>query len=556
MQTLRTILILSAAILVLPSCRNKTKEKELAIFINTHLAVVKHLAKETNLAYWTAANSGKEADYQKVSELQIKLRKIYSDANEFAYLKATKESGQVKDKLLARQLDRLYNAYLENQIDPELMKKIVELGNTIEKNFSTFRGSIDGKKVTDNTIRGILKEATVSAERQKAWEASKQVGEIVAGDLITLVKLRNEAARRVGFDNYHTMSLALSEQDVKEVDKIFDELDKLTAEPFKKMKSELDEQLASNCGVAVKDLMPWHYHDPFFQESPLVYQIGLDIYYEAKDVKELAAKFYDSIGLPIDSILEKSDLYERDGKNPHGFCTDIDKEGDVRVLCNIKNNEYWMETMLHEFGHGVYDRYKNAQVPYLLREPAHIFTTEAIAMLFGRLSRDAQWMKDMLGLSEEEKGRIEETCKKYAQLKQLIFARWAMVMYNFEKQLYANPDQDLNALWWNMVERYQFVQKPAGRNSPDWAAKIHFTIAPCYYHNYVMGELLASQLHNRIATKVLKNKGTSYVNHKEVGNYLKQKVFEPGAVYEWNTMIERATGEKLTAKYFVGQFVQ
>lgn len=129
-------------------------------------------------------------------------------------------------------------------------------------------------------------------------------------------------------------------------------------------------------------------------------------------------------------------------------------------------------------------------------------------------------------------------------------------MYNFEKQLYANPDQDLNALWWNMVERYQFVQKPAGRNSPDWAAKIHFTIAPCYYHNYVMGELLASQLHYRIATKVLKNKGTSYVNHKEVGNYLKQKVFEPGAVYEWNTMIERATGEKLTAKYFVGQFVQ
>jgi peptidyl-dipeptidase A len=30
----------------------------------------------------------------------------------------------------------------------------------------------------------------------------------------------------------------------------------------------------------------------------------------------------------------------------------------------------------------------------------------------------------------------------------------------------------------------------------------------------------------------------------------------PGARYKWNDMIERATGEKLTAKYYAKQFVQ
>jgi len=164
-----------------------------------------------------------------------------------------------------------------------------------------------------------------------------------------LVKLRNQAARKLGFDNYHTLSLATSEQDVKELDKIFEELYELTNEPYAKLKADLDSILAAKYEVAVTELMPWHYHDPFFQETPMVYDLDLDVYYEDKDIKELAVEFYAGIGLPVESILVNSDLYEREGKNPHAFCTDIDRQGDVRILCNLKNNESWMETILHEF---------------------------------------------------------------------------------------------------------------------------------------------------------------------------------------------------------------
>lgn len=218
-----------------------------------------------------------------------------------------------------------------------------------------------------------------------------------------------------------------------------------------------------------------------------------------------------------------------------------------------------METILHELGHAVYDKYHNPEVPYLLRRPTHIFTTEAIAMFFGRLSRNAAWMQQMMGLSDEQHGKIEKVSSRYSRLKQLIFARWAMVMYNFEKQLYANPDQDLNSLWWEMVEKYQFVKKPQGRIEPDWASKIHFTVAPCYYHNYMLGELLASQLHHHIVGDVLKLESDAevgYVDQNKVGDYLRKKVFEPGALYRWDNMIEQATGERLTPKYFVAQFVK
>ncbi len=37
------------------------------------------------------------------------------------------------------------------------------------------------------------------------------------------------------------------------------------------------------------DLMPWHYHDPFFQESPAVFDANLDAPYAKADILEARA---------------------------------------------------------------------------------------------------------------------------------------------------------------------------------------------------------------------------------------------------------------------------
>ena len=56
----------------------------------------------------------------------------------------------------------------------------------------------------------------------------------------------------------------------------------------------------------------------------------------------------------------------------------------------------------------------------------------------------------------------------------------------------------------NTEEKYQMVKSPPGRNAPDYGSKIHMIVAPVYYHNYMMGELFASQLHHAIAREVYK----------------------------------------------------
>jgi len=545
--------------LILFGCGYNAKEKQLEKFITTHVEKVEPITTQANLVYWDASTTGKPEDYDKLSRLQLEISRIYNNPKEHAFIKGMKESGQVRDARLARQLDKLYYAYLRNQIEPELLEKLVDSDTKIQEKYNTFRGTIDGKKVTMSDIYTIMTTETDCRKRELAWRASKQVGDVIVDDLIRLVKLRNQAARKVGFDNYHTMSIVTGEQDVKELDRIFDELRALTDKPFARMKAELDRILAESYGIAVKDLMPWHYHDPFFQRTPLVYELDLDLYYKKHDVKQLSEEYYAGVGLPVDDILARSDLYDRKGKYPHAFSEDVDRNGDVRILCNLQNTERWMETILHELGHAVYSKYHDRKEPWLLREPAHSFTTEAIAMFFGRLSRNAAWMQEMLGLSEKERVEIETISKKYLAFQQVLFARWAMVMFSFEKQLYANPDQDLNNLWWELVEKYQFVKRPPGPVDAGWASKLHFTTAPCYYHNYMMGELLASQLHHHIAHKVFKlesDDGVSYVGQPRLGDYLREKVFELGDLYHWNDMIARATGQPLTPKYFVEQFVK
>ena len=40
------------------------------------------------------------------------------------------------------------------------------------------------------------------------------------------------------------------------------------------------------------------------------------------------------------------------------------------------------------------------------------------------------------------------------------------------------------------------------------------------------------------------------------GAFIKDRIYSPGKMLPWNEMIEQATGEPLTAKYFVDLYVQ
>jgi peptidyl-dipeptidase A len=434
---------------------------------------------------------------------------------------------------------------------------MTEKANAIEQAFNVFRATLGEESLTDSQVRETLRQSTDSGRRRAVWEASKKVGAVIEADILELVHLRNDAARALGFDNYHEMMLELNEQKPAEVLALFDELDELTREPFAAAKQEIDRRLAERYSIQPGELRPWHYQDPFFQEAPDIASVNLDPIFAQADIVAVCKKFYAGIGLPIDDVIERSDLYEKPGKSPHAFCTDIDREGDVRVLGNIVPNEYWMTTMLHELGHSVYSsKFIPDSLPYVVRREAHILTTEGMAMMFERLASDSRWLT-ATGVPVADPvtyDRVAATKRKY---RLLVFSRWCQVMLRFEAAMYGNPNQDLNRLWWDLVEKYQLVRRPEGRNAPDYGSKIHIVSAPCYYHNYMMGELFACQLHHAMARELWSASDpthTIYFDDPAVGKFLIDRVFSQGAMLPWNSLTQYATGEPLNARAFAADF--
>jgi peptidyl-dipeptidase A len=168
-------------------------------------------------------------------------------------------------------------------------------------------------------------------------------------------------------------------------------------------------------------------------------------------------------------------------------------------------------------------------------------------MLFGRLARNPRWLTAVAGVDAADVGAVTDRLAGARRAALLVFARWVLVMTNFERGLYADPDADHDSRWWDLVEQYQRVRRPDGRSAPDWAAKIHLTVAPVYYQNYLYGELFASQLE-----ATLDAKAGGLVDEPRAGRMLVDAVFRPGGSLRWDRLVERATGEPLTAAHLAG----
>ncbi len=503
------------------------------------------LDRELGLAWWDASTHASPDADERRAAADLARREFLANGDAFTAVRERLAVADTTNGHTARALELLADTMIPHQVPADLLRALVDLETAVDARFTAYRADLEGTRVDDNALLEILRGSNDSGERRGAWEAGKQIGAEVADDVRQLARLRNDAARTLGYRDHFGLALATSALDEARLFATLEEVDRLTATPFTTWKAELDDGLAQRFGVDRDDLAPWHLDDPFFQDPPIGGAVDLDPYFARADLEALTRRTFAGLDLDIDPVLHASDLYARDGKNQHAFCIHIDREGDVRVLCNVEPNERWADTMLHEFGHAVYDRELDPDLPWLLREPAHALTTEGIAMMFGRLVRDPTWLHEIAGL---ERDTVQELAPRLAAAQRaslLVFARWVLVVTHFERELYADPEADLDTLWWDLVERFQHVRRPAGRHAPDWAAKIHLAVVPVYYQNYLYGELFASQLGAQ-----LREEHGGLVNAAQAGAHLRNQVFAPAAALRWDRFVEQATGRPLDARAF------
>jgi Zn-dependent M32 family carboxypeptidase len=145
---------------------------------------------------------------------------------------------------------------------------------------------------------------------------------------------------------------------------------------------------------------------------------------------------------------------------------------------------------------------------------------------------------ELFGLTPKEAGVVAETYK----LKEMFDLRNTMADSLFEFEAYAEPAQDLAALYNRTHSKYLGVDM---HGASVWAYNPMYGSDPIYLQSYVVGEIVARQISRKVDQNFGRRWGT------EAGAYLRTRFYSRGAGQTLDGLMRDGTGEALTARYLI-----
>ena len=392
---------------------------------------------------------------------------------------------------------------------------------------------IDGKETSKAEINKILQNEPDVDLRKKAYDAKVKGGDIIANDLIDFVKMRNEFAKTKGYNNFFEYQLKESyDVDADYLQNLLDEVYDNAKDVNKKLQLENKKELADEYGIGVDDLRAYHYG--LLLDNDPAKEINKSLK-DKEQIVDISKKAYSGMGYYVDNMPITLDLFPRKNKNTHGFCFDIEAGRDARILANLTNTTNSIDTLCHELGHCVYHIGISRNLPFL-DQTSYPAMTEAVAMMMGDLQQRENILKDTV--SEETLDKFKKDLKK----SEAKFINRSMLIIDFEKSMYENPDQDLGKLWHDLKVKYTGANEKEEINN-EWATIPHYLSHPAYYQNYFRANLIKAQMY-----KHLHNELGNITENKNTADYLNKNLFRFGTCMEENELIERFTGEPLSSK--------
>jgi peptidyl-dipeptidase A len=426
-------------------------------------------------------------------------------------------------------------------------------------------GATEAKLITANEIDDILASSTNLTERLAVWKASKESGVALKPGLLQLRDLRNRVARELSFSSFSGLRAANFGMSVDEMKTLTDRLVEETRPLYQQLHCWARHELAKRYGQPAPKLIPAHWlPNRWGQAWPgLVESVDLDPLFKDRQpewIVRQAVNYGESLGLPKvpETFWTKSDLYElpadaKRKKNTHASGWDMNLEGDVRSLQNVKANFDWFMTAHHEMGHVFYDlAYARPGVPYVLHEGASPAMHEAMAETLATPTVQLPYLRQ-LGLVSADMKFDETQWLLNSALDQIVFVPWsAGVMAAWERDFYEGnlPADQLNQRWWEHVAKYQGIAPPETRGGSfcDPATKTHINDDPGDYYKYAVAFAIKYQLHLHIAKKLGQDpRNCSFQGNKQVGDYL-LNIMKAGATRDWRELIREATSEDLSGK--------
>ena len=471
---------------------------------------------------------------QKYEDAQDNYSKLFRDKK--TYEKFQKIDKNSLSKHEAKQLKNLLKEFDEELNTGEELKKLRQKENEIAKKFNSYVLKIDDKEITKTEVTKILQNEENPEIRRKAHKAKIACGDLISDDMIEFVKMRNEYAKTKGYENYFEYKLKEDYEVENEfLEKLIDEVYSKTQNTIKEIQMKKQNDLKNFFNV--DELKPYHY-GLLLSDNP---EKAVNEVLDKNDITLISKNMYKKMGYDVDKMVADCrltlDLFPRKGKNTHGFCFGVKAGKDSRILANLTNNVISLDTLNHEMGHCVYDLGIDTKLPFLDRTAASPAVTEAVAMMMGDVIKRENVLAEFLDkdLLEKFKNSIKED--------EVSFVSKSLLIIDFEREFYSNPNQNPAELWNNLRGKYlNRFEVPDN----EWATIPHYLSHPAYYQNYFRANLMKAQIYN-----YLKSKLGDITENSESAKFMDENIFALGASIDEYELIEKLTGKEFSADDFV-----
>lgn len=569
---MRKIFILVLFVLIQFSCRDQKKQAEIILrhYISSKVDLIRNYNIESRVALWNVTMSGKESDYQKMIDIELQFNRadqnaaqtfspdrlstfsqnLFTKEQDFEMLRKLKFSGLITDTLLDRQLNVLYQTFMGSQVEVDKYKKLILDELKLWDAFLSTKVEIDGKLCGISELDSIRKNTTDPSVVKKIADAFQENGQTIAPEIIRMVKNRNDFAVRFGYPDFYNLELEIKDQTPARIKVLLEEIERQTHNKYFEAKRVIDKILSKRFGVPQEDMQPWYYNDEKDSYLPKQFAETLDSLFVSTNPVKLTADFFQGIGIPIQDVIDNSKLEVTPVTRNLTAVVNVDFKNDIRLIGGITGTYDGMFRMMHLGGHAAHYKSISDDVPYLLKLPNPMIT-EGVSRYFESLASDYNWLKNEVPIPDNRSKKVLLVCRHIREVDLLFRCRKLLVMAEFEREFYQNPDQDLDLLWHDLNLKYLGLNYPEEKGTCYWATNRYATSLTCNIQNLILADIFAAQLQHAIEKRVLRTTTGKFRNNPAVGDYLVKNLFRYGNLLPWEKLIERATGETLNPKYFV-----
>jgi len=444
----------------------------------------------------------------------------------------SKSLGNLVERADRQRLQILLSEITNDRI--EMRPAIKAIKDSLKSIVDSFAVDFQGESKTLSDVKDLYHNSRSRSQRELGCKAWYSVGENLSSRMKKLISQRNEAASKLGFDNYWDFISTQFSQNGVDLLQFVKAVDSLTQTGY----SEIIVGSRSTLGVNQLEL--W---DVEFTHSQ-INQHG-DTFFPADSHYAFVRRGLKSAGFLLEQLPVFVESVSGNRLNSNILSFAIRPPNDIRILTDSRSGFNSLQSLLYHNGIALYSAYTAQERP-LYSFAADTTWQMAMGEIISAMVYDSIWLNDIANMPL---GFISQFRKAKLEL-ETIEIRKLLTNISFIYEAYTNPDRDYNQLYWDLYQKY------TGLSRHDdiiiWATEQDLLTDPSLAIRRLMAKSIAAQSVNYM---------TSYfgplTNNHNTSSFLIQNYFRFGSRYAWSELLQRGTGEKLSPlhlKKFIESF--